>query len=168
MLPVLDIDTVHAYRDPQTNISYIIYKGAVDARTTTAVYEWVKELLTVIDNDETRGVLMDFRQVLKFMPDHISTVRRESKDLNREQKLVHPVAMIVTNLYQEQMVKVSVRISDRPQHVQFFYSLEEGLAFFDEWNSQHRPLLGRKSDEASSAGQGDEPTDTPHPASESE
>lgn len=137
MLPVLDSETVHAYRDAETDISYITYKGAVDGRTTQAVYEWVKDLLTYIDNTKTRGVVMDFRQVTKFMPDHLSTVRRESRDLNKAETLVHPVAMVVQNLYQEQMVKVSVRMSERPDHVQFVNSIEEGLAFFADWNARH-------------------------------
>lgn len=137
MLPVLDVETVSAYRDPHTNISYITYKGAVNGRTTQAVYEWVKELLAVVDNSQTRGVVMDFRQVTKFMPDHLSTVRRESRDLNKAETLVHPVAMVVQNLYQEQMVKTSVRMSERPDHVMFVNTLDEALAWFADWNSRH-------------------------------
>lgn len=137
MLPVLDAETVHAYRDPETDVSYITYKGVVNRRTTESVYEWVKELLTQVDNSKTRGVVMDFRQVIKFTPDHLSTVRRESRDLNKAETLVHPVAMVVQNLYQEQMVKVSVRMSERPDHVQFVNSIEEAIAWFETWNSSH-------------------------------
>lgn len=137
-LPTLDTPNVRAYFDRATGISHIVYTGSIDGRHTAAVYEWVKQLLPVIGEQATYGVIFDFSAVTKFAPDNLSTTRRESQSINKERdNSDHPVALVVNTMYQEQMVRVSTRISPQEDRKRIVRSNEEALAYFQEWHRQH-------------------------------
>lgn len=140
-LPILDTPNVHAYFDEGRGISFITYKGILDGAVTAQLYGWVKTLITLIPPDATRGVIFDFREVTQFAQGNLTTAQRQSREINqKEDQSNHPVALIVGNLYQEQMVKVSMKISPLEDRKRLVYTPEEALTYIETWHTQRPPV----------------------------
>jgi hypothetical protein len=138
-LPTLDTPNVHAYFDLEQRISFITYKGTLDSTATNQLYDWVKELLTMIGPDATHGVIFDFRDVVNFVQGNLVTAQRQSKAINQtSDQSNHPVALIVATLHQEQMVRVSMRVSPLEHRKRVVHSLDEALAYIEEWHREHQ------------------------------
>jgi hypothetical protein len=137
-LPQLDTPNIRAYFDEERGISLISYKGLLDSTVTTQLYAWVRELLPLLSPDATRGVIFDFRQVTQFASGNISTARDQSKQINQNQDATnHPVALIVSTLYQEQMVKVTMKLSPREERKKIVHALDEALTYIQQWHLEH-------------------------------
>ena len=52
-----------------------------------------------------------------------------------------PVGLIVRTIYQEQMVRISTKLTQQTQRMKIVKSMDEALAFIQEWNQQHRATL---------------------------
>lgn len=134
-LPTLKNENVNAYFDSETGISHIAYTGVLTSSVTSQLYEWVKELMPIIGDNATRAVVFDFRGVTKFAQDNLRTVQRKSKEINRaKDQSDHPVALIVGNMYQEQMVSVTNRLVPGEDRKRIVHSQEEALAYINEWH----------------------------------
>jgi hypothetical protein len=143
ILPALETERVKAHFDPSQGISYIQYSGDVDGNDTRQVYSWVRELLTVIGDNATYGVIFDFREVTHFATDNMAATRRETKKINTERdNSNHPIALIVRTLYQEKLVEVTARVSSDSDRKQIVYSMEEAMAFIHGWHKQRKPAQG--------------------------
>lgn len=135
-LPILDEERVNAHFDTEQNISFITYTGVLDSEVTAQLYGWVKSLLDIIGPEATHAVVFDFRAVTRFAQDNLRAAQRESKQINRQPAAVnHPVALIVSNMYQEQMVRVANRLSPNEDRKRIVYSMDEAMQFIDEWHA---------------------------------
>ncbi|RMG70862.1 MAG: hypothetical protein D6711_16430 [Chloroflexi bacterium] len=137
-LPILVHDGVTAYFDEALGISFVTYKGILNSDVTRALYDWVKALLPLIGENATRGVVFDFRQVTHFTRDNLHASREESTRINREKDMsTHPVALIVENTYQEQMVKTSMQLTPIEERKRIVYSMEDALDYIEQWHKEN-------------------------------
>ncbi len=134
-LPVLDLENVYAHFDTEKNVSFITYKGTINSSTTKKYYDWVRELLKLIDPNRTHAVIFDFRQVTTFDQGNLIAVKRQSDSISRnEDQINHPVALIVETLYQEKMVQVSMQLSKTSTRQRIVYSMDEAWTFIESWH----------------------------------
>lgn len=137
-LPLLNETDVQARFDQEQGISFITYGRVVNSVTTRKVYGWVDDLLTVIAPDATRGVVFDFRQVKRFMRDNLLTARRYTLESNsKRDNSGHPVAMLVGNYYQEQMVNIAIMVSPDSERKRIVRSFDEALTYIADWHGAH-------------------------------
>lgn len=136
-IPALDEERVSAHFDAEKGISFITYRGVLDATTTRQMYAWVGDLLNVIGPDATRGVVIDFREVKRFTRDNLYTTRRQSSDINEStDNSGHPVALIVANYYQDQMVRVSMMATPGERRKRVVNTRDEALSFINNWQAK--------------------------------
>jgi hypothetical protein len=140
--PPLQTDKLHCYNDAATRLTMVIYQGELTPEVTAQAYGWLSKgdpkLLELV-----RGCVFDFRQVTAFNVGNLSTVQRKSRELNAGvQQYQIPVAMIVANLYQEKMVRISSQISPGEDRKRIVKSLEAATAFFDEYNKKWGKTFG--------------------------
>src|SRR5215207_574721 len=108
----LKTDYVHCTIDQETRTTRIVYTGEIDAQTTSQVYMWMMTEGTDEVLKNLRGTIFDFRKVKSFNPGNLSTIQRKSRELNTNiTTYLIPVALVVANMYQEQMLRVSNQIS---------------------------------------------------------
>lgn len=135
-LPVLDLENVSAYFDPEKNVSFVTYKGKIGSYTTKKFYDWVRELLKIIEAERTYAVIFDFRQVTEFDQGNLITVKRQSDSISRKEvQINHPVALIVESIYQEKMVKISMQLSKTETRQRVVYSMDEAWLFIKNWHA---------------------------------
>lgn len=138
-LPILAHENVTAYFDVKLGISFVSYKGVLDSDTTKVLYGWVKSLLPLIGENTTRGVIFDFRQVTRFTRDNLHASRQESSKINRQKDMsTHPVALIVGNTYQEQMVTASMQLTPIEERKRVFYNMEDALDYIEYWHEENK------------------------------
>jgi hypothetical protein len=122
--------------DPHNRILHVAYFGHVTAETTSAIYQWGWRLSEEVGPENIYGMIIDFSAVLAFAPQSVGTALRESRRINRTFDLSHlPVAHIVKNLYQEQMVTISTDLSGQPERMRLVYSEDEALSFIENWQT---------------------------------
>jgi hypothetical protein len=133
----LKTENLECYIDEVTDILYVVYRGEIDSNVTSQAYSWQAKFATPEVLKSLKGSIFDFREVTKFNPGNLSTIQRKSRELNTTvQEYLIPVALLVNNLYQEQMVRVSAQISPSGDRKRIVKSVEEGLAFCEDYNRQ--------------------------------
>jgi hypothetical protein len=144
-LEFLKTENAEIYVDEETDILYIVYNGEISPQVTAQVYGWQAqhsrpEILKML-----RGSIYDFRNVTKFNPGNLSTIQRKSRELNTTIQEYHiPVALLVSNFYQEQMVRVSSQISPNEERKRIVKSVEEAIAFFNQYNEKKRSSTDKR------------------------
>lgn len=68
----------------------------------------------------------------------MSALRRErQKSLKQVDFSAIPTALLVKDLYQEQMVRVTMRLTEQSNRMQIVYSLEEAKLFIQDWHQMN-------------------------------
>ena len=125
--------------DLDTEIGTITYQETLTPQRTAEAYEFlytnaVNGLVTL---QNVRGLIFDFRNVQRFEQGNFQAVKRESRRANEDLDLSHiPVALLVSNLYQEEMVKVASKITGQEKRIRIVHSEEEVAAFFTEFRKK--------------------------------
>jgi len=136
----LDQEQVSAYFDDENNIAHITYSGILGADDSAAAYKWLGELIDHIQIENIYGEVFDFRDVKQFQPDNLIDARKHSRKLNlRVQIHGTPVAMIVRDSVQEEILRGPMRIVPENRRKRIVHSLEEAYAFFEEWHKEEHP-----------------------------
>lgn len=131
----LNGENVTATFDPETRIASIVYTGELTPPVTTQAYGWVISSALQVGVENIYGGYFDFRNVTKFRLENVRTVKRAHKskppavDFSRI-----PTSLIVKNMYQEQMVRVSMRVNEQSDRLRIVHSEEEALNFVNEWH----------------------------------
>ncbi len=82
-----------------------------------------------------RGAIYDFTAVTEFSSANLSTVQRESRNINQQYDLSQvPSVFIVSNLYQQRMLHTYFRITKDEERKRIVHSEAEAFAFLDEWH----------------------------------
>lgn len=106
--------------------------------TTASVYAWNNEVLQKVDIKAIKGMFIDFRTVKKFDFKNLQTASKESRGLNQKFDLsALPVAVLVKNMYQEQMVSISMKLTAQTQRMRMVYTEAEALQFLHDWHQAH-------------------------------
>lgn len=136
----LSTPQVRAYYDPAEHIVHVVYQSEVTPQVTKEVYSWTADLAQKVPPGTVRGAIYDFRATTQFVAANISTVQRESRTLNSKVNMSNiPVALIVTTLMQEQMVRVGMKITPEENRKRIVKSEEEALSFIQQWHARSHP-----------------------------
>src|SRR5688572_3857502 len=126
----LDEEHLKIVYDTETNIGTTTYQATLMPQHTAEAYQWFMDYLDRIGLGNIRGLIFDFRNVQKFEQGNFQAVKRESRRVNEELDLSHfPVALLVGNLFQEEMVRVSSKITGTETRIRIVHSDEEATKF---------------------------------------
>ncbi len=131
--------------DEETGIIYVNYSGLLDGETSTAVYNWLGDLTDAVGIEKMRGEVFDFREVTEFMPDNLMDARRNSRRYNLRNDIQRlPVAMIVKDFYQEEILRGPMQNVKENQRKTIVWSSEEALTFIQNWHENHGSEKGEE------------------------
>lgn len=131
----LELDNAHAFYDAESRIVYVTYSGYLMAEHSTHVYNWLHDLLQEIGTETLHGEIFDFRDVDEFMPDNLMDARKKSRGLNLRINVDFPVAMIVKDLYQEEILRGPMQNVPENTRKTIVYNMEDARAFLDQWQA---------------------------------
>jgi hypothetical protein len=146
--PRLETEQVTGYYEADQHILFVTYRGVLTPDVTAQVYRWLGELIQNGPDplDRVRGSIYDFRQVTTFDNRNLTSAQRQSQHLNHKVDVSNiPVALIAGSLYQEEILRVTMKITAQPAHDErrrIVKSDAEALAFIDQFNKVHRLLEG--------------------------
>lgn len=130
----LEKDGFDAYLDEETRIPRVTYPSHLTPEVTIGMYKWFGDLIDQHGLENLRGGIFDFRNVEKFHPNNFRTARAESRKINLKADLgKFPIAFLVQDMKQEQMLRVSMRLTQNPARLRILYSLESAIAFIKDW-----------------------------------
>ncbi len=122
--------------DPETRIAYITYTGMLTAEASVAVYNWLGDVTQ--EEGLLYGEVFDFRNVLEFAPDNLMEARKKSRRRNLRSNIHHlPVAMIVKDFYQEEILRGPMQNVPENQRKTIVQTLDDALAFIHQWHELH-------------------------------
>lgn len=152
-----ETDRMLAWFDDLTHFTHVVYRGVLIPETTVSFYDWVAEIDAAEGVKTIRGCILDFRQVVEFDFRNLLVAKHESQSANAHIDMSHiPVALIVANMYQDQMVHTSMMITPQQDRKRIVKSDKEALAFIDGWNrakDAQLALESKKSNPSSNTGQ---------------
>jgi hypothetical protein len=133
----LEIENATASYDGTTRIVTITYRGVLDSAVTIIVYNWLDNLYKAVGIDAIYGEIFDFSGVKSFDEGNLTTARRTSNRMNMSQDTSQfPVALVVANHEQEEILRGPMRIPEGHQRKRIVRSTEEALQFFQTWNQE--------------------------------
>ena len=133
----LEQERVSCYFDEDRKIAHIVYSGILDADDSAAAYKWLNKLIDKIRIENIYGEIFDFREVKQFQPDNLIDARKHSRKLNLRVEIHStPVAMIVRDSVQEEILRGPMRIVPENKRKRIVHSADEAYEFFEEWHQQ--------------------------------
>lgn len=142
----LEQDNLFAHFDEVKRMAFIVYQNALTPQVTTVAYEWLNHLVET--TTDIRACFFDFQQVRRFESSNITSAQRRSENLNREHDISKiPVALVVDNAYQEQMVKTTLKMSPQQDRKRIVRSYAEGFQFVQAFHDEHQHTFPDITDE---------------------
>jgi|GEM_PF-514733 len=133
----LAMEKASARYDDEAKIAFIKYSGVLSAEESTAVYDWLADLVEAIGLDEIYGEVFDFREVTEFAPDNLMQARRNSRRYNMRNNVRRlPVAMIVSNFYQEEILRGPMQNVEENKRKAVVREMDDAVAFLREWHAE--------------------------------
>ncbi len=137
----LDAEQASAYYDEAHHLIRVAYRGRLGSDVTLLVYDWIDTVVNAVGVEHILGEIFDFREVQEFLPENLQTARKTSKRMNvRLDTSQIPVALVVGNAYQEEMLRGPMQVSPEHARKRIVKSEDEALAFIDEWLQTHRQI----------------------------
>ncbi len=134
----LDERQVTAYYNTTTSIAYITYRGELSAVESELAYGWLSELIEVVGTKALYGEVFDFREVKHFTVENLITAQKRSRRMNIMLNTQDfPVAMVVGNAMQEEILRGPMRIVIGNQRKRIVRSMDDAHAFLDEWHAEN-------------------------------
>lgn len=127
---------VDAYWLPEPGVLHVAYKGELLPESTLIAYKLGGDLLAKYGNDGSRyrGVIGDFRQVVKFPNSNIVITRGQSQKVNTEYDLSRlAISLLVTNLLQERFVKMTNEVSGTTYRSKIVHTFKDALDFIETY-----------------------------------
>src|SRR5262245_42856881 len=123
----IDTSEFTGYIDTDRQVLMVVYHVTISSQATAELYAWIQKITeNATPEDMTIGGIFDFRQVKEWNPGTLSSVQRRSTDLNRKvDTSSYPVALLVSNLYQEQLVKAVMKSTPGQDRKKIVRSMEE-------------------------------------------
>jgi hypothetical protein len=132
ILESIDTEQFSGWYDDETQILHIVYKGVLSPDVTSQMYRWLGEVIQRRPADvvRARGSIYDFRQVTGFDSRNLTSAQRQSQQFNNKVDVTnHPVALLVDTLFQEQILRVELKISPQQDRKRMVHSEAEALDF---------------------------------------
>jgi len=131
----LEIEQATAEYNADQKIIMVKYSGYLNAETNTAVYKWLQEFFEIVEIDEVRGEIFDFRDVIEFAADNLMEARRKSRRMNLTRDVTNlPVAMIVKDFYQEEILRGPMQNVPENQRKKIVNRMADAYKFIQEWH----------------------------------
>lgn len=131
-MPVLNEADVQAHCE--NGVLFVAFAGTLTGRTNARTADWVDQLRQVVPAESLRGVVFDFRSVIRFRRDNLYTALNAEDEASPVSVHAIPTALLVTNYYQRQMIDVMLMMSAEPERKQVVESMDEALAFIEGWH----------------------------------
>ena len=136
-ITALEHPNAKAHYDDEHGIVYVTYTGLLTAEASVAVYDWLGDLIAEVGIDMMYGEVFDFRDVEEFMPDNLLEARRKSRGYNLRNNVKKlPVAMIVSNFYQEEILRGPMQNVEENKRKRIVRNLADAIAFLHEWHAE--------------------------------
>jgi hypothetical protein len=135
-IQALKTEQIEAEFDDVRGLLLVKYRGELSSDVTKQFYGWLMgEMQTNPEKvTEARGSVYDFRDVTDFGIDNLSATQQGSKQVTKQADVTnHPVALIVNDVYQEGMVKLSMQVTDQQDRKRVVKSMDEAVTFIQEW-----------------------------------
>lgn len=137
----LDTEQASTYYDDARRLIWVAYRGKLGADVTVLVYDWIDTVVSSVGVENIMGEIFDFRGVQEFLPENLQTARKTSKRMNvRLDTSQIPVALVVGNAYQEEMLRGPMQVSPDHARKRIVKSEDEALQFINEWLQTHRQM----------------------------
>ncbi len=141
----LKMEQASAYYDEESKIAFVKYSGVLSAEESTAVYDWLADLVEAIGLDSIYGEVFDFREVKEFAPDNLMQARRNSRRYNMRNNVRRlPVAMIISNFYQEEILRGPMQNVEENKRKTLVHEMDDALAFLKGWHEEQEKLKAEK------------------------
>jgi hypothetical protein len=135
----LKTEKADAHFDEESRIAYIEYRGLLTADESLAVYDWLGDLMEEVGIDGVYGEVFDFRTVREFATDNLMEARRNSRRYNMRNDVRRlPVAMIVANYYQEEILRGPMKNVEENKRKAIVWNMDDAVAFLHDWHSQQK------------------------------
>lgn len=135
----LKTEKASAYFDEESRIAYIEYRGLLTADESLAVYDWLADLVQELGIENVYGEIFDFRKVREFATDNLMEARRNSRRYNMRNRIRKlPVAMLVSNYYQEEILRGPMKNVEENKRKTIVKTMEEALTFLHEWHAKQK------------------------------
>lgn len=120
--------------DAEKQIVFIRYGERHTPEIGREAFNWCLDLVERVGPENVRGCVMDFSQVAVFEETTFSLARSHDSDIqSRFDMRHHPVALIVSTPYQEDMVRIATEVTHTESRSPIVYSEADALRFIDEW-----------------------------------
>ncbi|MDQ7027160.1 MAG: hypothetical protein Q9P44_16565 [Anaerolineae bacterium] len=139
-IQALKTEQIEASFDETRGLLLVKYRGKLLSVVTNQFYAWLMANMKANPEKvtEARGSIYDFRDVTDFEIDNLSAPQQGSKQLTSQSDVTgHPVALIVNDIYQEGMVKLSMQLTEQQDRKRIVKSTDEAVAFIDNWYKEH-------------------------------
>jgi len=138
----LETEQVQARYDLESKLLRVVYHGVLNPAASAQLYRWLGQLL--IDSPEeanqARGSIFDFWQVTRIDNSNLTSAQRQSQQMNERVDLTnHPVALIAANLYQRELLRLTMQISPQQDRKRIVSSEAEALEFIEHFHRTHIP-----------------------------
>ncbi|MEL6306808.1 MAG: hypothetical protein AAFN11_17300 [Chloroflexota bacterium] len=134
----LSIEKADARYDEETKIAYITYRGSLTADESTAVYQWLAELMDTVGLEGVYGEVFDFRKVTEFEPDNLMQARKKSRRYNlRNNGRKVPVAMVVASFIQEETLRGPMQNVEENKRKTIVWKMDEAVQFLHDWHAEN-------------------------------
>jgi len=132
----LKTEQIEAEFDDIRGFLLVKYHGELSSDITKQFYGWLMGEMQANPEkvSEARGSIYDFRDVTDFGMDNLSATQQSSKQVSKQADVTnHPVALIVNDVYQEGMVKLSMQVTEQQERKRIVKSVDEAVAFIQSW-----------------------------------
>jgi hypothetical protein len=131
----LNIQNARAHYDADSRIVFITYRGLLSAEASTQVYHWLHDLMLELGSENLYGEVWDFREVQEFLPDNLMDARKKSRGLNLRINVDFPVAMVVKDFYQEEILRGPMQNVPENTRKAIVRTMDEAHQFLAEWHT---------------------------------
>jgi len=136
----LEYTNARARFDKATGIAFITYSGTLSSEASTAVYDWLGDLIQQVGVENVYGEVFDFRAVTEFMPDNLMDARRSSRRYNMRNNTKRlPVSMIVRDFYQEEILRGPMQNVKENARKSIVRTMDAAIAFLHDWHQKQPP-----------------------------
>lgn len=133
----LNMEKAQARFDDETGIAHIKYSGSLTAEESTAVYDWLADLVETLGLEAIYGEVFDFRDVTEFEADNLMQARRNSRRHNMRNNVRHvPVAMVISSFYQEEILRGPMQNVEENKRKAIVWEMDEAVQFLHDWHAQ--------------------------------
>jgi hypothetical protein len=136
----LQRELASAYFNEENHIAFIAYRGILTGEESTAVYDWLADLVEEVGLENIYGEVFDFRLVSEFAADNLMEARRNSRRHNMRNNVRNlPVAMIISNYYQEEILRGPMQNVEENKRKTIVWNMDDAIAFLEEWHVAQEP-----------------------------